>query len=124
MNCYQHRDQQAIGLCKHCLKAVCDTCVRDTHTGLACSDACVVEVEALNHMQQRAKRLYSAGSGISLVATMGMLFNTFIGLVFLAFGFYPLADGHTVNWFFSVMGAGFLCYGLVAYLKTKKSRSK
>ena len=49
MNCYYHQSDSAVGLCKHCSKALCPTCAVDVGGGLACP-GCVDEVRELNNL--------------------------------------------------------------------------
>jgi hypothetical protein len=56
MNCYQHNDNPAIGICKSCQKAVCTVCAIDTGRGIACSESCAEEVKALGELVERNMR--------------------------------------------------------------------
>ena len=40
MNCFNHRDKPAIGLCKSCGKALCEDCLTEVPNGLACKGSC------------------------------------------------------------------------------------
>ena len=42
MKCFQHRDNDAIAICKSCAKGVCSVCAIDASPGVACSEACKV----------------------------------------------------------------------------------
>jgi len=48
MNCFNHRDRSAIGLCKACLKALCGDCLTELPNGLACKDSCEKRADLLN----------------------------------------------------------------------------
>lgn len=85
MNCYQHHDQAAIGICKACNKAVCPTCAVDTGRGLACCDVCAQEVEDQNQIIDKSKQIYGIGS-TSKLPPSGILVYLFFGLVFTGFG--------------------------------------
>lgn len=121
MQCYQHQDQSAVGLCKACQKAVCSRCVRDTGRGLACSDACEAEVGAINEIIERSKSIYGIGSTSRLPAT-GVMLNLFMAVLFIAWGLYPLAKGRMAEWFLVAFGAGFLVFGILSYVRTRKLR--
>lgn len=121
MQCFQHQDKVSIGLCKVCQKAVCSTCAKDTGRGLACSDMCLAEVSAINEIIDRSKQIYGIGSKSKLPST-GVLFYFFFALVCLGVGLYPLADGKSVEWFLVLMGSGFLIFGTMAYVRTRKLR--
>lgn len=45
MKCRTHLDHEAIGLCKHCHRFICEECLLDTGWGVVCSKACADELE-------------------------------------------------------------------------------
>ena len=47
MKCFQHSDDDAVGVCKACYKGVCRHCAADLGRGLACRGVCEEEVRAL-----------------------------------------------------------------------------
>jgi len=47
MNCFEHPDVNAVGLCKFCQKGLCQDCAHDLSHGLACKDH-IREVTDLN----------------------------------------------------------------------------
>lgn len=118
MNCYQHRDQPAVGICKACQKAVCPTCAIDTGRGLACSEACVPEVDAYNQMMDKSKQIYGIGSHSKWPST-GILVYFLFALLFLGFGLYPWFVVGEVEWFSLIMGIGFVIIGIVVYVRTR-----
>ena len=80
MNCFNHRDRPAIGLCKSCGKALCGDCVAELANGLACKGSCEARVNMINHMLDSNAQVISAArhqvrsSGIiSLVLGLGCL---------------------------------------------------
>ena len=48
MNCFNHNDRQAIGLCKSCNKALCTDCCVDLGIGLACHGKCEEQVRSVD----------------------------------------------------------------------------
>ena len=46
MNCFNHRDTTAVGVCKACGKALCSDCLAEVEGGLACKDNCESKVAA------------------------------------------------------------------------------
>jgi len=119
MNCYSHRDQQSIGICKACQKAVCSECVVDTGRGLACSTECASEVNDLNAIVDKSKRIYSIGSSSNLPPT-GIIMFFFFGLVFFGFGVYQSMNRDRIDYFAIIMGLGFLLMALISYVRNKK----
>ncbi len=73
MNCYQHRENAAIGLCKTCFKAVCDQCSVDIGNGLACKNSCEETVAELNEMWERSAKIYGVGKYQSRIPSSGVL---------------------------------------------------
>ncbi|WP_242113029.1 DUF2180 family protein [Luteimonas aquatica] len=80
MQCYQHHDRAAVGVCRGCGKGVCaEGCAEDLGFGLSCSNDCSIRlghVEALNH---KAGAAYSAGRrylwlGPTLAAVLAAMF--------------------------------------------------
>lgn len=61
MNCFQHRENQGIGICKSCGKAVCPDCAIEFPKGLACSNECEKDAKELVEMNERGKRIYGIG---------------------------------------------------------------
>lgn len=61
MICFKHNQNQAIGLCKSCGKAVCPDCVIEFPKGLACSKECEEDAKELVEMNERGKKIYGIG---------------------------------------------------------------
>ena len=45
MKCYNRHDQDAVGVCKSCLKRVCAECTTDIGVGITCSVECQSNAE-------------------------------------------------------------------------------
>ncbi|MBG0847962.1 hypothetical protein H3222_22455 [Pseudomonas chengduensis] len=108
MQCFNH-PTEAIGICKHCQRALCPDCCTDLNDGLACKGAHEAEVTHLNTLIQNTKKSYSSSPRASL---FGPIFNIFIGISFLGFG---IKNGSEP--FLMTLGAGFIIFGLaiIAY---------
>ncbi|MGB0494777.1 MAG: hypothetical protein ACPGJI_00365 [Kangiellaceae bacterium] len=61
MICFNHRENQSIGICKSCGKAVCSDCAIEFSKGLACSIECESDAKELIEMNERGKKLYGIG---------------------------------------------------------------
>ncbi len=57
MKCYNHPEENAVGLCKHCSKGLCKECLTDLSHGLACKNKHEAEVETLNELISRNQKL-------------------------------------------------------------------
>lgn len=119
MYCYQHQNNNALGMCKYCQKAVCASCAKDTGKGLVCSANCEQELSEINQIMDRSKLIYNINKKSKLPAS-GVLFHLFFGLMFSSFGLIPLAKGDEPSWFLVIMGSGFLLFGILVYLRTRK----
>lgn len=119
MNCYIHTNNQSVGICKACQKAVCKECAIDTGRGVACSEKCAEEVKVLNEIIDRSKHIYSIGSSKKALPT-GIIMYGFFGIVFLGWGIYNSMKRTDPDYFAIIMGIGFIGIGLLAYMRNKK----
>src|SRR5437660_197873 len=70
MNCFNHRELPAVGLCKSCGKALCEACVAEVRDGLACKGKCEERVGMINRMiDQHARGIAVL---VSFVARLGV----------------------------------------------------
>lgn len=67
MLCFKHRERQAVGLCKSCLRGICPDCATDLGHGLACRGVHETEVGYLKSLldrneavMRRTERYFSA----------------------------------------------------------------
>lgn len=105
MHCFNH-STDAVGICKHCQRALCVDCCTDLGDGLACKGVHEAEVSHLNALIQNSKKSYSSSPRAALFAP---LFNLFFGLAFLIFG---VVQSET---FPIVLGIGFLVFALASF---------
>ena len=111
LRCFNHQTD-AIGICKHCQRALCSECCTDLGDGLACKGVHEEEVKHLNSLIQNTKQAYSASPKASL---FGPSFNIFMGLVFTYFGFQ-----NGLNNFLFIIGVGFVLYGVATLIYNTK----
>lgn len=110
MNCFNHPDQPAIGLCKSCGKALCRECITEVPDGLACKNQCEERVILINRIIDSNKQALTAAN--SLIRS-GSFFMIVSGLIFCAFGFLPyFLSGQKGTLFLGVIGIVFLASGL------------
>ena len=86
MRCYEHRDEDAIGVCKSCGKAACPDCSEDTGHGIACSAACAGELWETDRLKDKQKQAYGMGLNPPIPASVSTYF--FFGLILLLVGVY------------------------------------
>ena len=102
MNCYNHQNDSAIGICKNCCKGLCAKCASDVGNGLACKNKCEVEVEQVNIMINRGKRVYKS---ISATFTVYVA----MGTSFIAWG---IVEGKPLSIIFAALGSVFVFVGI------------
>jgi len=111
MKCFQHRDVDAVAVCKHCAKALCAECAAEGKGGISCGGACAEEVELQHTLLHAAKpSLGTAGATLRRTA----YFLLVCGAAMLVLG---LKDGQT---FTTTMGVIFLVCGLIGRFTARK----
>ena len=105
MHCFYEPHKEAVGLCKHCYRALCPDCLTEEGTVLACKGHCEEAVKALNSLIAYNKRAVTVGypNGGTVYIILGILalalgslsaFKNFAAALFpLAFGFSMLFIG-------------------------------
>ena len=106
MRCFNHQEIEAVGLCKHCQKALCPACANDLGFGLACRDVHESEVTSVSQIVARSVRVQARG-GLNRYATA--LFYVALGVVFAG---YELFFASSPSGFGLAMGGLFIAYGL------------
>ncbi|MBK8187855.1 MAG: hypothetical protein IPK77_11785 [Cellvibrio sp.] len=119
MNCFEHKENSAVGICKACNKAVCSTCAKDTGNGLACSEKCEIEVSHLNQIVAKSKLIYNIGTNNTSIPS-GILIHVFFSILFLGWSAYEYFATSRVNEFVLFMGLGFALMAIIMYRKLKK----
>ncbi len=87
MKCFNHRELDAIAVCKHCGRALCSTCVSDVGGISSCKGKCEAAVAAtLAEVEQHRRSLDLQGPIWNGLARFCYL----LGLVMGGFGAYAL----------------------------------
>ena len=109
MNCFNHSDVPANGLCKHCFKGLCADCATDLEHGLACKGKHETEVEAVRAMVTRANRQQAAQRGNRYLSP---IFFAVFGSLFVGYGLvYPGPATELLKF----IGVGFVLYAIVVF---------
>ena len=114
MNCFYHRDKEAIGLCKHCSKGLCTDCATDLGHGLACKNKHESEVENIDMIISKNVKNYAAAPKNVLIAP---LFYLLAGIVFAGFGYFS-RGGMTDLPF--ILGVVFIIFGVVMLIRNRQ----
>jgi hypothetical protein len=102
MNCFNHRDRPAIGLCKACAKALCAECLTELKNGLACKGSCEERVNLINRILDSNSQVLSAANrqihhgGVHLlIAGVGFIFFGIVCFATFESSFLPYLLGFT-----------------------------
>ena len=117
MKCFYHGDDEAVGICKSCHKALCSACAVDVGKGLACAGSCEDDVRQLNAMIDTSVRYAPASR--SLVASgrrTGMLTAVLVALMGVVFLWLGLSADNGL-WFATVIGGVFVLYGVIQFVR-------
>ena len=85
MQCFNHPEKAAIGICKACNKGLCAECASDLGHGLACRGIHEQKVEALQALFKQSVRIYAAAPR---ARWFGPLFFLTMGLCMAGFSFF------------------------------------
>ena len=118
MNCFEHKETVAVGICKACNKAVCAACAIDTGNGLACCALCETEVMHINQIVAKSKQIYNIGTNQATIPS-GLLVYIFFTVLFLGWGAYEYLAKSRVNEFILIMGLGFGVMCIIMYRRLK-----
>lgn len=113
MNCFNHRASDAVGICKHCNKALCHDCLTDTGDGLACTATCVDDVRMLNALIVRNRKTISAQKSNAYLSS---LFLGGMGAIFLAFGLSGVPNPSLPI----AMGIGFVGFAILHGVRIRR----
>jgi len=118
MNCFNHRDKPAIGLCKACAKALCEDCVAELNNGLACKNACEDRVNMINRMLDSNSQVM--GAARSQVKTSGVISLVLgVGCCIFAIWSYQEMDSF-LPYFLGLLGISCLVTGFLRLSKKQE----
>ncbi len=118
MNCFNCANTPASGICKVCNKGLCHECAKDLGYGIACKGEHEHKAAQIEAMMERSLKVMSATQKNVHIAP---LFNLFMGAVFLIYG---LTSHSGVSNMLSIMGIGFIVFGIVVFIKNKQAYSQ
>jgi len=109
MNCFNHRDVPAIGLCKSCAKALCGECISERIHGLACKGSCESRVDMISGMLDSNSQVMRAAR--SQVKTSGVI-SVIIGIGCLIFAIWAYREmGSFLPYFLGLIGVSAITSG-------------
>ena len=123
MNCFNHREKPALGICKSCGKGLCGDCLVELPNGLACKDSCEDRVEMSNRLFDRISQ--TMGARRHLLRQYGLL-TVLLGIGFIIFAMASSSKFPAVPYFpyfFGFVGGVFVLLG-VLILRRKERYAK
>lgn len=115
MHCFNHSNQESVGICKSCQRGLCHECATDLGHGLACKGKHEEEVTTLQTIVNQSAKIYAVTPKTRNAAP---LFYAFMGVVFAGFGLF---NGNGVTDVSVVMGSGFIAFAIYIYVYNKKA---
>lgn len=109
MKCFNHHSQDAVGVCKSCLKGICTECATDIGGGIICSAEC--ETTAKDNIQLIKNTVASQKDFKKGGAYLGPVFFTLMGLAFIGFGLYEKGFAN----FGFLFGGLFAVFGILLF---------
>jgi hypothetical protein len=113
VNCFNHRERPAVGLCKACGKALCAECLAEVPNGLACKNLCESRVNLINRLVDRMSQTMAARK--RLIRQYGLvLVLSGIGIIIFALVSYSQYTAiPSFPYFCGFMGCALLVFGVL-----------
>ena len=118
MQCFNHHESAAVGLCKHCCKGLCSACATDLGYGLACHNLHEEQVTSSHAMVTKAARLQAVNRSNKYLAPA---FLIVMGALFATWGF---VTEHGVANFTFGLGVVFILYGAFILSAVRKAYAR
>lgn len=113
MNCFNHNNNPAVGVCKCCYRGLCRECASDLGHGIACKGKHETEVTSINMIIENNAKVYvSAAKNSSLTPILYL----FMGFVFSG---YALFSQSNASYFLMIMGCGFIIFGIITWQRSR-----
>lgn len=106
MRCFVHQETESVGTCRACNKGLCPACVVDLGHSISCSGACESKATTLNAQVMQSATVFQTQRRNWFVAP---LFFVAAGIAFVAY----TANGRSILNLGTVMGGGFILFGVV-----------
>ncbi len=112
MNCFNHEDKTAVGVCKHCHKGICKECSEDLGYGIACKE----HISEVENIEKLVSRNIKVNSNLPKNTTFTIYFYLFLGVVFAFFGYNSKGGVYDLPF---IMGVGFIIFSIILFIRTK-----
>jgi len=103
MNCFNHKEIPAIGICKSCGKSLCSECLVELENGLACKNSCEKRVQMINLIiDSNSQAMNAARNQIKTAGISGVIVG--IGFIIFAGFSYKEMPGSFLPYFLGTIG--------------------
>lgn len=119
MNCYEHTNNSAKGLCKSCSKAVCEECIIEFDYGIVCSEKCRMYAVETEEVVERSKKIYGIGKYKSNKLATGVWVWLLFSLGMWAMTIYDYFNDEVFNFMLLIMPVMFTVIAVLAYKSSK-----
>jgi hypothetical protein len=90
MRCFNHREAEAVAICKNCARALCPDCAVEFDDGISCRGRCEEAVQAISSLISKNTSLApAAGRPWTHIA----LVHVALGLIFIYAGLFEISRG-------------------------------
>jgi len=114
MNCFNHHERQAIGVCKACGKGLCPDCLVEVANSIACKNNCEKRVTILNKLVDARLKLLS-------LARLYYILALATGLLFIIWGLLSYSADNTGAGLLGIsVGVLLLCMGIVGAVRSRR----
>lgn len=90
MNCFNHSERQAVGVCKACGKGLCPDCLVEVANSIACKNNCEKRVTVLNKLVDARVKIFSLVRLYYILALAA-------GLLFIIWGLLSYSADNTAG---------------------------
>ena len=118
MNCFNHIDVAACGICKHCQKAVCKSCLELVDGSVSCKGSCEKQVQVLNQIIEKSSQSLTTTESVYI---RNAFFGVLMGLLFSGFGVFSyFRNGNTFSYFMMALGVIMIGSAISSYFSGKE----
>ena len=121
MNCFNHPETPAVGICKACHKGLCIKCLVEVGEGLACKGACEANVEAINDLLHCGRQAYERTRRADK-RDANFFFVVGVALLIFAAGVSVIEVPKVIAIYLGVSGAGFILGGILSLRSGRAAR--
>jgi len=121
MKCFNHLNEQAVGVCKHCQKGICENCCTLVDGSVSCRGACESEVESINYIMNKSKGVYK---NLDKQWGPATVINGLGGILFFCFGLFTLKSGNMFSYFLLALGLIMFAGGVLSVVQAKRMKDQ